>query len=452
MPAAVEYAPDNKEIREAARQELQARQAEQAKAWEYYEGKHRQQLETQKDEPDDNVVINLCKEAVDRTVSFLIPGMPRLELEEATDTDAERWLRAAWAANRGYRLLQRAAKNGAITGHVFMRVAPREPYPRLVVLDPANIIAFWKTDDYETILWYEICWSLRKTEYRHDIVNLSGSWLERKFERGANSGGMWRLEDETEWPWPLGPIVDWAHEEVPNRFYGRSELTNLRANDQANKVASDVSRILRHHAAPKTIGTGVDQQQDKPDEPNIVETAIQNLWTVPNEAAKFYNLEMQSDLASSINFLQILKDAFLAERRVVVLKGDVADFQRVTNLGMRALFVDALSKNNELREQYEWGIAAVSQRMRMLAGDEDYETTPVQVHSQDPLPVDPTEATNVIEKQMTLRLVSQETSARDLGRDWKLEQERMARENGQVPTPQPGRNNGAPAGNGTGAT
>lgn len=431
MPAAMAYTPDDKDIREAADLELTLRRTNSALAWRYYDGDHKKHLKA-KDGKDDNTTVNLCRQVVDRTVSFLVAAFPDIELDELKDTELERDLRNAWEYSGGAQLLLETAQTGCLDGHCFMRVLEArdgEDYPRVVNLDPANVLAFWQADDYKHILWYEIHYMVGKNRYRQDVVNFGTQWNIYQFKGSTEQvAGVattkWELiGDIIVWPYPLGPIVDWQHNIRAKRFYGEGELSNIGLNDAVNKITSDNRKIVRYNSAPKTIGTGFEAE-------SVTETAIENFWTIEDADAKVYNLEMKSELAASENLALRLRDEFMSEHRVVVLKGDVKDFQRVTNLGVRALFIDQLSKLKQQSWTYAKGIEAVSQRLMMLMKVNEFKT-PVKVTLADPLPTDPTEQTTVIEKQRGMNLISKQTAAEELGYNWQLEQERLVAEGDQ---------------------
>lgn len=423
MPAAVVYRPENRDLREAATRELEARRRSCAAAWKYYDGKHPRHLKIDKKGIDDNVVINLCKQIVDRTVSFLVPKFPALELDELKDTAQEEWLRLAWEANEGGELLADMAMTGCLNGHVFARVMEPEEgsYPRIVNLDPANVLVFWRADDFKTVLWYEVHWSMGETMYRQDIVDLDGAW-EISTWRSQNYGNStWNPVGETvEWNYPLSPIYDWQHGRRPHSRYGVGEITNPQLNDSVNKVTSDNRRIVRHHAGPKTVGTGFEADQ-------LTATAIENFWTIEDKDAKVYNLEMKSNLEASEGLAARLRQEFMAEARIVTLKGEVSDFQRVTNLALRALFFDQLNKNDELQRVYGKGIREISKRLRMVSGAEDF-TSNVKVVFADPLPIDPMEQVNVLKTEKELGTISKQTIAEERGRNWQQELQRMDEE------------------------
>ncbi|MFQ3536752.1 MAG: hypothetical protein SNJ58_12840 [Aggregatilineales bacterium] len=377
MPPALAYTPNDPALRDAADAELRARRASYQRACDYYNGLHKRHLRAHGEEADDNVVINLVRQAIDRAVSLLMPRFPALELP--TQPERSTALEQLWAANGGARFLAKAAKQGCLSGHIFVRALPPEApdaLPRLIALNPANVVAFWRADDYEDVLWYEVHWSHQRANYRQEIIRDDQTWLIYTWQE---AGSGWQRIETGVWAYPLPPILSWPHQAVPDGFYGQPEIANFALNDRVNKLMSDVARILRYHAAPRTVGIGFEAR-------DLTPTAINTLWTIPKADAKVFNLEMQTDLASSLNAITFLTRAFLAEQRVVVLDGTVADWRHITNLGVRTLYMDALFKTEELRRNYEIGLIAVSQVLRMLAGEADYRA-PIRVMWADPLPM-----------------------------------------------------------------
>lgn len=412
MPAATHYAPDDRVLRAAADAERRERQQIHERNWRYYRGDHPQPLDPQRG--DDNVTLNLCRQVIDRTVAFLVPDFPTLELDDpAVDSPAENWLRAAWQANQGAVTLATLALNGALDGHVYARIVPARPFPRILALNSAHLITFWDADDFSRVLWYELSWQVGRTVYRQDVVKDGRRWLIRDFVRQAN---RWVLEREEVWPFSDGPIVAWQHQIHPTRFYGRHELPHARLNDLINKVASDTARILRFHAFPRTVGTGFEAE-------NVQSSGIDDFWVIPEKDARVYNLEMQSDLAASLHFLQLLTDHFLAESRVTMLNGDPQHFKGVTNLGVRVAYLDQIAKTEMLRRQYTQGIQALSRSMLALSGE--YPPVTPTVHWGEPLPVDRREAVELAARQIELGLLSPQHAAAQLGLDWEAEQARQ---------------------------
>ena len=437
MPAAMSYTPDDVALQKAAAAELLDRRTMIDEALRYYEGKHREYLKTD-DGINDNVRRNLWKEAKDREVSFLFPKMVGLSLDqdELDDTSDEKWLLDAWEENGGAELLNELALWGALAGHVFARVMepkPGEEYPCIYALDPSNVLVFWKADNKREVLWYSIYWASGKTEYRQDLVEneRTEGWMIYQYSRERNDNtqteSTWGRTTATPWGYPSPPIVDWPHIRRPREYYGSNEGELIALNDALNRKSSDISRILRFHASPKTVGTGFEADE-------VVPTAIENFWTIDEADAKVYNLEMQSDLISSMRYVEFLEAGFRSEHRTVVLKGAAADFQRVTDMGVRTIFKDMLDKMAQLRLTYGRGITRLCKTLRYVGKQPNPEQKP-KVAWPDPLPSNPTEKIAVIKDELDLGLVSKQTAATDMGRAWKVEQERIDAEGAVGDTP-----------------
>lgn len=406
MPAASHYDPSDRTLIAEANQERNQREQALQRNWNYYLGHHRRHLQPDADGNDDNVMLNLCKQSIDRTVAFLVPSFPTIQLDLERETEAENWLARAWQHSGGAVLLANMALNGALHGHVFARVVPgQQPqdFPRIINLNGRHITVYWQADDFQRVLWYEIRWQQGREQWRQDIVQDEGRWLIYDYRL---AGSRWELQEEVIWPHPLGPVVDWQHLPHAAAFYGADELPHAALNDAVNKVASDIARILRFHAYPRTIGTGFEASAVQP-------TAIDDFWTIANEQAKVFNLEMHSDLSASLSFLQLLSDTFLAESRVTMLHGDPNSVKGVTNLAIRALYMDMVAKNAILRRHYGAGIVALSRRLLQM-GAYDADVMP-RLHWQDALPTDQREEVEVLRQALDLGLMSPATAAARLG-------------------------------------
>lgn len=397
----------------------------------YYDGKMKKFLDVKEDEPDDNVIINKVKQVIDRTVSFLFPAFPNLQLDPdvTEETPDEEWLEHLWNANGGIALAHDMALVGAMAGHVYVRIMPPDlsqgdEFPQILVLDPKQIQTYWQADNMRRVVWHELRWSVttanKVQDYVIDFVNEGTQWRIIQYENGQGIAN-WNVTAEAIWKYQLPPIVHWKHLPNPRNFYGNPEFTmsQLELNDKINLIGSENNRINRYHASPKTVATGTSAD-------DIQETAIDEMWSVENPDAKVYNLEMQSDLMSSINQLKILSDEFLAESRVVILQGTVKDFQRVTNAGVRTVFIDMLSKNTILRWNYGKAIQMIS-RVAAMVGGKGSDVVPI-VEFVDPLPTDQTETANVAALELQMKLASHQTLSVKRGYKWETEVKKMEEE------------------------
>src|SRR6185436_1088528 len=100
----------------------------------------------------------------------------------------------------------------------------------------------------------------------------------------AIASGWQKQGEEKVWPYSWSPIVDWKNLPAPNHYYGKSDLGTIgRLNDGLNFVVSNIQRILKHHAHPKTVATGIGAS-------GIEETAIDGLWAIDKDTAKVYTV------------------------------------------------------------------------------------------------------------------------------------------------------------------
>nr|MCU0481647.1 phage portal protein [Anaerolineae bacterium] len=339
MPAITNYDPTNKALRALADDELFQRRTRISKHRAYYDGEHPSQLTDMRD----NITLNLCKQVIDQTVAFLLPHMPNFELDgdDAYRSERETWLRQCWERNGGASAVHQMALNGALSGHVFARVIPDAPFPRIVPLNPANVIIWWRADDWQTVVAYEIRWEGADGRYRQDVYKEGAEWIVRDYaqnqvqkRRGTSAFSDWQLVTEARLPYP--PVISWGHLPAINHHYGRDELGDLVGlNLHINKVASDIKSILRYHAYPTTVGTGFSAK-------DVQETRIDGFLTIPDKDARVFNVEMQSDLNSSLALLDRLESHFMAISRVVMMRPDWESFRGMTNLAVRTAYLPML--------------------------------------------------------------------------------------------------------------
>lgn len=438
MPAASEYNPTNKDVREAARAERAERQAWRARAWKYYGGDHPNPLKVRAGRPDNNVIINLVQQHADHTISFAAPDWPRLELDPAADTPQEERLAQFWEGAGKTTWLTNTMLAGLLVGHVFARLLPpngEAALPRVVTLDPANVLAFWAEDDIEHLLWYEVYYRAGAMLRRQDIIRpgvlrdaevTSDQWIIREWEQPAPRTddqriGEWTAIGQTTWPYKRGPIVDWQHLPWPGTYYGKHELAGLALNDAVNKVASDIKSILRVHASPRRVAIGVAPEA-------IKDTAIDSFWAIdgktPSEVS-IENLEMQSDLASSMAFMEFLTNAYMQQARTTILSGGPDAFRNITNLGIKAAFMAQIGKTETLHRQYGRGIARLSAAAQEMMGEPDEEP---DVIWHGALPTSELEETQTQMMQVQGGLQSREGAANALGLDYKTVTQQIVNE------------------------
>lgn len=458
MPAALTYvkptSPDRNSFSGEFLSEREVRRKRYRQALDYYLGEQDKQLIVEDPtDPDDNLMINLVQMTADRTVSFLFPEVPKFETDPASieDTEEETWIKEFFEFNGGLASLSKLALRGFLAGHSFVRLKPvpqdrlGEPgvFPSMVVLDPSFITIFWKADDVADVLWYEMRYMVGSRVYIQDFVNVGeAGWLIYTYRTVVdqntftgttthhglgdnivmdriefNEGVFEQVGSPALHTSRIPPIIEFPHLPHPDDRYGLSEFTQKDLQDAINRIASERNRIVRENSDPIDVVTGISPNELE-DEGSII--------TIENPAARVNRLEMKGDLTGITAVLDKLIETYLAIARVVLLKGEAKDLQRVTNASVRTLFLDALSKNKLLQSSYgsalkklvklalEMGFAA-----RQIQANPD--ALKIKITFATPLPTDDTEIANINAISVNGGWMSPRTAATSQGLDWEFE-------------------------------
>lgn len=478
MPGVTQYIADPnsranafRKQEDLARAELNARVSRAKRNWDYYDGKHKRHLSDDGTNTDDNVTFNLTGIAVDKGSADLVGtsedgvisgpkfdvvgrDVPRPSIARRVgrifrpqaDKSAEQlWLDATLAANNKDIFLHDMSISSGVTGHNFIKIIPdalpnpddeNKPLPRLIRLNPCHVTVFWDEGDKDKVLAYRIQYGTEGSAKRQEIVweetpeslDIKGDapeafsqWVIYDWEQRDNRR-TWVLVKTTPWAYSWPPIVQWKNLPDPNDFYGCEDVEDsaLALNDSLNFTASNVQRIIKHHARPKTIGTGIDEDENK-----LQASAIDTLWTTPNDKANFYNLEMQSDLASSMNYMKLTRRGFfdqVEELDPATVEDRLGD---LTNFALRVLYGDKVRKAGTKRMMAGSGLTSICQHILELG--EFGSAVKIAIKWPPILPDDPLLETTALDMD-TKHGVSQESYLERRGYDVELEAQRRKQE------------------------
>ena len=406
--------------------EQRQRQALFSLYWDYYRGRHRKPLKMRSGQPDDNTILNYSRRVVNKGVQFLFGKTIEFEID-GTDvmTRQEEYLAQVWGSDEEkMTLLQEIALNGAVTGTAFVRLYPPQgpgSLPRIVNVDPALLDVITNDDDIDDIRSYRITWKSGDQWKRHRIDADAGQWIISEEVKGA--GDRWQLVSDEIWPWDFPPVVHCQNLPAPNEFWGISDLENADINDAINFTASNINRILRFHSHPKTIGIGFNAAQ-------LQNTAVDQFWTIPNEQAKVFNLEMQSDLASAYAYLQELRNAYSKITGVPELDPAQVNIGALSGFALRILYGDLLELTRMKRNTYGAMLNELNRRILVVSNLGDMRT---RIVWQSPLPEDEQATSEALARDRQAGL-SLQTYMERRGYDWKREQERIAEEQATTDT------------------
>jgi len=396
----------------------------------YRRGKHKAPIKS----ADDAIIVNFIGLLVDRSVGMLFGKEPQFDLPGEADAPAQQYIDAVWSANRKMQLLKRAAVYGAEAGTCYMKILPDGAVtkdgaliPRLVVLDPATVTMDALPEDIDTIFRYTIAYTIKdpitdkdktyKQVFEHDVE--TGYWNITYFE--STNGNKFEQTNDQVWEYEFAPIVHWHNLPDVGSVYGRPDITDdlIDLQDKINFVSSNTAKIIKWHASPHTWSRGIVAAQK-------IQWGVDEIVQINDPNGLVQNLEMQSDLSSSLNFIRYLRQALFDVSRAVDIDSLSDKLGSLTNFGLRVLYQDALGKLEEKRGLYGEAIVEINHRLLELAGAGD--TDGGEVEWPDVMPENENEIAMAVKTDLELGLVSKQTAAGIRGYTWEDEELRMADE------------------------
>jgi hypothetical protein len=339
------------------------------------------------------------------------------------DGPEQQYLDAVWTTNRKMTRLNELALNGGIAGHAFFRTkyGPGMEYPRLVVLDPANVTVSYDPDDYTQVTGYKVQWTTiddgKPVVRRQLFTPTAGVWLiqtQEALSYGNAIEGTWvTIADDEVWNYPFAPINDCQNLPNPSAYYGLGDLEDalLKLITSINRNYSNWTKILWHHAHPKSFIKGVT--------PEELKIAPEEALVSGNPDASWELIEMQSDLASVEMLINKLTETlFEASRIPEVARGKLETSGDVSGAALKILYGPALEKTADKRRLYGDMLTELNRQLLILGG---FENPPkVALHWPNLVPADP-QATAQAATFMNELGVSRDTLISEMGFDASLE-------------------------------
>jgi len=406
----------------------------------YRMGEQDKQLKVKMGQADDNVRCNLIGKAINQSVYLLVGQGVDFDLPGDDNAKEDVWLDACWKANNKQVLLHRSVQNACEAGNGYIKIVPdgmvgmlegkENVFPRLVCLDPKWLSMETNPEDFEQVIRYIIRFNTTAPDgsdrARKQVIEFADpGWLISDYYNDHSTYGKWVLMSEENWNYPFAPIVEWQNLPSPNSVYGEADISDdiIELQDRYNFVASNINKIIRYHAHPKTYGINVgkpDKESMGPDQMTLFTSGA------GGDKAMIGNLEMQSDLESSINFFDILGKSILDNTSTVDVNNLKDKLGQLTNFAVRVLFNDAISKMNVKRQLLEIALKDLNHRLLVLAKlpDDPGEV----VWPESVLPVNETEVLNAQKTELELGIVSKQTISMERGRDYEEEQKRIGEE------------------------
>lgn len=397
------------------------------RAWTAYEGDAPKPLTVAAGDPDDNVRLNFNRLLVDKGASFLFGQQVKLGFEEDRHQEAVRdFLRVSG----GGPALRKWAKNGAVTGHAFLKLMGG-PEPRMIVLDPSNCEPEFDDEDIDKLIRFTISWNVydRGTEQmtvRRQRIEPLGTRWEIIDEVSDESGDHWRELSRETWPFEWMPIFHCQNLEAPNQFWGQADLEPdvLDLVETLEKIASDIKRIVRLHGHPWPYVTGATASDIEE-----VDRSIDSLFAIDGDGVTVGQLEMKAALEGPLSFWKQMKSALHELTRFPeVAAGKVEQIGNLSGLALKVLYGPLVEKTDEKRDTYGATLIEICSRALELKGlGKDLRPS---ISWPEIVPDSPLDEAMFLETAQRMEVVSKQTIAERLDLDWDVEKGRIAEEGG----------------------
>jgi hypothetical protein len=395
----------------------------------YYQGNYRKQLKVRELQADDNLGINFVGLVVDRSISMLLGdgiGVDFGENEKADD-----YIETVYRANKSDILFNKAAQFAGIYGTGFLKIIPEGAtlrgsnpvvVPRLIALDPQWVTIQTLPEDIETVASYTIRYNVGETARKQTIERNPFNWTITDWQSDRQTSGRWIITNQEQWPYEFPPMLHWQNLPQPGDVYGQSDIQDvIELQDRTNFVASNISKIIRYHAHPKTWGRNAGNSTK-------ASWGADEMILYNGPDALIQNLEMQSDLSSSQQFLMNLRQAIFDISRTVDITSVSDKLGTLTNFGLRVLFIDALNKLSTKQALFGEALEELNHRLLVMANIEHDDGG--QIVWPDPMPVNEQEEVASLQADLSMGIISKQTAAKKRNYDPEQEQELMAEERG----------------------
>jgi hypothetical protein len=365
-------------------------------------------------EANDNVKINYARLVVDAGVAHLFGSALVINAPEGND-DIQQEIDAIIKANGGGLLWQRMGVSGAIGGTMFYRLMVNDDESiRVMVVDPATVEVLWDERDHEKVTGYVVTFvpngGAGARAIRQIIQPADDGWQIVEQEAFDDA---WQTVSIEPWPYPFPPMGHAQNLPSPHEVYGISDLEpdTLDLCDGINRAISNINRILRLYAHPRTWGKMIGEALNMDANPGAV-------IRLEHPDAELHNLEMQSDLSSSIDLYRRMVGALHESSRIPeVATGKLDSAGSLSSLALRILYAPLMQKTETKRRTYGHAIEEMFLKALYLRGFEDVD---IELLWPDTLPADPegTRRNALVDQQLG---VSRTTILEALGYDPEVE-------------------------------
>lgn len=405
--------------------------------WDFYEGFHWEGIE---DFDKPQITKNYCRAFVDKFVAFELGlGFTLKSVYDENNGDDTKqpitdFLNDIWKDNDKPILCEQIGQAKSITGDAWCSVRfeepkdlddPYEEYPdgriRLTVMPTEIVFPEYDQHDKDKLTRLTLAYPIDKQERGFFGKSQIQSVLYRQ---------VWTKDTITEYEgkeqirqvnniYGIIPFVHIANTTLVGRNEGVSDLADIiPLNSELNLKTSDVSEILDYHSAPVTVVYGA--------KISSLEKGAGKMWGGLPKDARIQNLELNSDLGASVNYIKDLKTAMHEVGRVP--EGALGGSQSISNTSGVALHftnLPLIEKTRTKRLTTGSGIEKINKLILLMGvkhkliekpeGAKDFYLTTVSF--PDTLPKDELIQLQQLQMEMQLGIESKRGAMKKLGKE-----------------------------------
>lgn len=412
-----------------------------AAAWAWYLGHH---WSYRREQGEPQLSFNYVRAFCDYITNFCFGHGVSFEVPDQNRGVTPYILQRAWEIdNPKGKILWEMGQLGGVTGDCFVKIAYEAPYAdptglvrpgriRILPLNPASCFPEFHPHDRTRLLRFKLKYRFWGTsiEGTRQVYTYTELMTDEMIEEYIND----ELIDQR--PNPLGriPVVHIANVPVSASPWGLSDIYDIiPLNREFNEKMTEISDIINYHAAPVTIITGAKASQ--------LERGPKKVWAGLPKDAQVFNLEMQSQLATPMAYVETIKRAM--HEMTGVPETALGQSQPISNTSGVALsiqFQPLMNRRAMKILQYSQGLEQINELIILTAAvfepqllvmdvtntvpEAEYlpeldPRDPITYRStvvwQDPLPVDKLIKLNEVQMMLALGLTSKEGALRVLG-------------------------------------
>lgn len=411
--------------------------------WNFYEGYH---WEDMPDVDTPEVTVNYCQAFINKFVAFELgqgftftthKAMENKKITNDGRTIFE-YLEDIWEDNNQMLFSTEMGQTKSITGDCWVQVQyfnsdeVDDPYGKYtdgrlkISIQPTNVV-FPEYDPHQKGVLTKV--TLLYQYYDYEKTGLLGRSTKRVLKTFKQ---IWTKEECTTYlgnkepqivpnKYKVIPFVQIKNSVLAGHNDGISDIENIiPMNVEYNLKKSNISEILDYHSAPVTLVYGA--------KIGNLEKGANKLWGGLPKDAKVENLELNSDLGASNNYLESLKLEMCEVGGVPeTVLGGAQSISNTSGVALQYMNLPLIEKTKVKRQSTENGLEKLNELILFISIFEGLITKPKEIsmrdflHTEvtipDTLPKDELLQLQQIQTEMTLGLESRQGALKRLGRE-----------------------------------